>query len=84
LQLFEKEQFLFGDLNNMLLEYLSPLDPITIDYTLPPDVEYHTGKIAYEIEFELDDPNKGRHPGVLTNEQTLRDVAGYDEKVRIM
>jgi chromatin remodeling complex protein RSC6 len=81
IKLFGKDQFLFSDLNDMLFGFLGPLDPIIIDYPMPPDTEYHNHKIAYEMNFEIDDPMRGKLNGVMNGDHVLKDIVTFDEKV---
>lgn len=81
LQLFGTDQFLFGDLSQLLNKHLGAMEPIVIEYTPNMDLEYSNNRIAYEMDFELDDPSRSKLSGVMAGHHTIKDVATLDDKV---
>ncbi|PKK72158.1 hypothetical protein RhiirC2_710595 [Rhizophagus irregularis] len=79
--LFNCPRMAFPQIPELINMHLQPIDPITIDYTIRVDKEFHQSRYAYDIEVEVDDPNKLRLLSVFNNNASQREVQNLDDKI---
>jgi SWI/SNF-related matrix-associated actin-dependent regulator of chromatin subfamily D len=79
--LFNCTRMAFPQIPELVNRHLQPIDPISIDYTIRIDKEFHQSRYAYDIEIELDDPNKARLASIITNTVNQREIQNLDDKI---
>ncbi|CAG8492347.1 1616_t:CDS:2 [Diversispora eburnea] len=71
----------FPQIPELINRHLLPFDPMAIDYTIRVDKEYHQSRYAYDIEVEIDDPNKAKLTSIVTNVVNQKEIQILDDKI---
>ncbi|CAG8517920.1 18231_t:CDS:10 [Acaulospora morrowiae] len=81
-EVFKVPRMAFPQIPELINKHLLPIDPISIDYTIRVDKEYHQSRYAYDIEVEVEDPNKARLAAIATTNMTnQKEIQNLDDKI---
>ncbi|CAJ0851744.1 15985_t:CDS:10, partial [Entrophospora sp. SA101] len=81
IKIFNCQRMAFPQIPDSLNRHLFPIEPICIEYTICTDKEYNQSHYAYDIQVEIDDPNKIRLAAIASNTLNQKEVQSIDEKI---
>ncbi|CAG8466653.1 10824_t:CDS:10 [Acaulospora colombiana] len=79
-EVFKVPRIAFPQIPELINKHLLPVDPISIDYTIRVDKEFHQSRYAYDIEVEVDDPNKAKL-SIPTSMANQKEIQSLDDKI---
>lgn len=71
----------------MILSHITPLDPITINYTIRTDVSSFFSPTVYDVTVYSDDPIRGKMHSVVGSprySEALREIQTMDDHIAVM